>query len=61
VPKPGFEPGRELPTTPSRWRVYQFHHFGSCVAVFNNSENPPCQYGNRRTAASGIQKQETVD
>jgi hypothetical protein len=29
VPKPGLEPGRILSTTPSRWRVYQFHHFGS--------------------------------
>ena len=29
VPKPGFEPGRAVLTTPSRWRVYQFHHFGS--------------------------------
>jgi hypothetical protein len=28
VPKGGFEPPRGLPTTPSRWRVYQFHHFG---------------------------------
>jgi hypothetical protein len=28
VPKPGLEPGRVVPTTPSRWRVYQFHHFG---------------------------------
>jgi hypothetical protein len=28
VPKGGFEPPRVLPTTPSRWRVYQFHHFG---------------------------------
>jgi hypothetical protein len=29
VPKGGFEPPRGLPTTPSRWRVYQFHHFGN--------------------------------
>ncbi len=29
VPKGGFEPPRGLPTTPSRWRVYQFHHFGT--------------------------------
>ena len=28
VPKGGFEPPRGSPTTPSRWRVYQFHHFG---------------------------------
>lgn len=28
VPKPGLEPGRFVATTPSRWRVYQFHHFG---------------------------------
>ena len=28
VPKGGFEPPRGWPTTPSRWRVYQFHHFG---------------------------------
>ena len=28
MPKGGFEPPRGLPTTPSRWRVYQFHHFG---------------------------------
>jgi hypothetical protein len=49
VPKPGFEPGRELPTTPSRWRVCQFHHFGSITEVFNNSQRHPCQYGNCRT------------
>ena len=28
VPKGGFEPPRLVGTTPSRWRVYQFHHFG---------------------------------
>ncbi len=28
VPKTGVEPARAKPTTPSRWRVYQFHHFG---------------------------------
>ena len=28
MPKAGLEPARESPTTPSRWRVYQFHHFG---------------------------------
>jgi hypothetical protein len=28
VPKTGLEPARILSTTPSRWRVYQFHHFG---------------------------------
>ena len=33
VPKGGFEPPRGLPTTPSRWRVYQFHHFGSRSAI----------------------------
>jgi hypothetical protein len=32
VPKGGFEPPRGLPTTPSRWRVYQFHHFGNLPA-----------------------------
>ena len=31
VPKGGFEPPRGLPTTPSRWRVYQFHHFGKLI------------------------------
>ena|GEM_PF-4756990 len=25
--KAGFEPAQAKPTTPSRWRVYQFHHF----------------------------------
>ena len=28
MPKGGFEPPRLVGTTPSRWRVYQFHHFG---------------------------------
>jgi hypothetical protein len=28
VPKAGLEPARAMLTTPSRWRVYQFHHFG---------------------------------
>jgi hypothetical protein len=28
VPMAGLEPARALPTTPSRWRVYQFHHIG---------------------------------
>ena len=28
MPKAGLEPARGSPTTPSRWRVYQFHHFG---------------------------------
>ena len=28
VPKGGLEPPRAMLTTPSRWRVYQFHHFG---------------------------------
>src|SRR4030043_379011 len=32
VPKGGFEPPRVLPTTPSRWRVYQFHHFGILIS-----------------------------
>jgi hypothetical protein len=36
VPKGGFEPPRGLPTTPSRWRVYQFHHFGSRSAIKKN-------------------------
>src|SRR4030042_6041048 len=31
VPKAGFEPARVFPTTPSRWRVYRFHHFGTWV------------------------------
>ena len=35
VPKGGFEPPRGSPTTPSRWRVYQFHHFG----IFSNINN----------------------
>ena len=29
VPKGGLEPPRASPTTPSRWRVCQFHHFGT--------------------------------
>ena len=33
VPKGGFEPPRGLPTTPSRWRVYQFHHFGTIAIL----------------------------
>ena len=27
VRKAGLEPARAMLTTPSRWRVYQFHHF----------------------------------
>ena len=33
VPKAGFEPARVFPTTPSRWRVYRFHHFGTWVII----------------------------
>ncbi len=32
VPKAGLEPARAMLTTPSRWRVYQFHHFGFVTA-----------------------------
>ena len=39
VPKGGFEPPRGLPTTPSRWRVYQFHHFGNLL-IQNPSHLP---------------------
>ena len=28
VPTGGVEPPRTMSTTPSRWRVYQFHHVG---------------------------------
>jgi hypothetical protein len=48
VPKGGFEPPRGLPTTPSRWRVYQFHHFGK---MFNPSQ-PPLPTG-RQTFTKG--------
>jgi hypothetical protein len=34
VPKGGFEPPRGSPTTPSRWRVYQFHHFGFIYTLY---------------------------
>src|SRR3990170_2166810 len=40
VPKGGFEPPRGLPTTPSRWRVYQFHHFGNIQIMIIGSNNP---------------------
>ena len=36
VPKPGLEPGRELPTTPSRWRVYQIpplRHYSLLITI----------------------------
>ena len=36
VPKGGFEPPRGLPTTPSRWRVYQFHHFGNLQTILKS-------------------------
>jgi hypothetical protein len=39
VPKGGFEPPRGSPTTPSRWRVYQFHHFGNLL-IQNPSHLP---------------------
>jgi hypothetical protein len=42
VPKGGFEPPRGLPTTPSRWRVYQFHHFGSRSAIKNSAAVMQC-------------------
>ena len=29
VPRAGLEPARAWLTTPSRWRVYQFHHLGN--------------------------------
>ena len=48
VPKGGFEPPRGLPTTPSRWRVYQFHHFGK---IFN-PYLPPLPTG-RQALAKG--------
>ena len=28
--------GTGLPTTPSRWRVYQFHHIGDVRSLFRN-------------------------
>ena len=34
VPKAGLEPAQASPTTPSRWRVYQFHHFGNKAHYF---------------------------
>ena len=37
VPRAGFEPTQAMPTTPSRWRVYQFHHLGSLVAILYHS------------------------
>ena len=51
VPKGGFEPPRGLPTTPSRWRVYQFHHFGR---IFNPS-HPPFSKGGQRGITSSVQ------
>ena len=36
VPRAGVEPARELPTTPSRWRVYQFHHLGTSVGPYTS-------------------------
>jgi hypothetical protein len=40
VPKAGFEPARFVATTPSRWRVYQFHHFGIKKLYYFNPRGP---------------------
>jgi hypothetical protein len=45
VPKGGFEPPRGSPTTPSRWRVYQFHHFG--INHIIKSPQPPFTKGGK--------------
>jgi hypothetical protein len=49
VPKGGFEPPRGLPTTPSRWRVYQFHHFGKII----NPSQPPLPTGRQALVKGG--------
>ena len=43
VPKAGFEPAQASPTTPSRWRVYQFHHFGTKISRTVTDYAPRCQ------------------
>jgi|GEM_PF-3329553 len=37
VPMGGLEPPWTTSTTPSRWRVYQFHHIGVSVCLYGNS------------------------
>ncbi len=43
VPKAGFEPARGLPTTPSRWRVYQIPPLRHIMKTHYIQKGPTCQ------------------